>query len=177
MTQNQHVMIDLETWGTGPDAAIISIGACIFVPTTSEIVDRLHVLISAESNQDFGRKIEAATVMWWMSPDRDVPRKRWVEADKVDLWSALEGFAQWCPDVPVWGNGATFDNAILSSAYKTVGLDQPWKFWNDRCYRTLKNLAPEVRLVREGEHHDALDDAVSQARHMQTIVAKLGLTV
>jgi DNA polymerase III epsilon subunit-like protein len=177
MSQNHHVMLDLETWGTGPDAAIVSIGACIFVPTTDEIVDRFHVAIDPVSNQEFGRKTDALTILWWMHSDRDVARKRWLDADKVDLWTALEGFGQWCPNAPVWGNGATFDNVILSSAYKTVGLDQPWKFWHDRCYRTLKGLAPAIKLVREGDHHDALDDAVSQAKHMQAIVAHLGLDV
>lgn len=172
-----HVMLDIETWGTGPDAVVISIGACIFDPYGNDIRDRFYVAIDPDSNVAAGRKIDVSTVLWWMSPDRDTPRRRWLEQSKVDLYTALDGFAVWCPDAPVWGNGATFDNVILGSAYKSVGLSQPWKFWHDRCYRTVKSMVPGIPLHRIGEHHDALDDAVSQARHLQAMVEHAGLNV
>jgi exodeoxyribonuclease VIII len=48
---------------------------------------------------------------------------------------------------------------------------QPWRHWNDRCYRTVKSLYPDVKLERVGTHHNAVDDAESQARHL---IAMLG---
>ena len=63
------------------------------------------------------------------------------------------------------GNGADFDLPILAAAYAAVGLSVPWKPYNGRCYRTLKNLAPVVKLARPGTHHNALDDARTQAVH------------
>jgi hypothetical protein len=61
-----------------------------------------------------------------------------------------------------------FDNVILRSAFAAAGLEYPVRFWADQCYRTKKNESA-VPLVREGTHHKALDDAISQAKHLQAI--------
>ena len=63
-------------------------------------------------------------------------------------------------------NGAAFDNVILASAYRRNGTRQPWQFLNDRCYRTMKAQYPAVKMQRNGTHHNAVDDAESQARHL-----------
>ena len=77
--------------------------------------------------------------------------------------------------VRLWGNGASFDNAILSTAYELCELEtvQPWRFYNDRCYRTVKSLYPEVAMVRTGTYHNALDDAESQALHLLAMKVEL----
>jgi len=79
------------------------------------------------------------------------------------------------PRIPVWGNGATFDNVILSTAYGLIGQPVPWQFTEDRCYRTLKNLCPQVPMVRTGTHHNALEDCKSQALHLSAIYEHLKL--
>jgi exodeoxyribonuclease VIII len=75
-------------------------------------------------------------------------------------------------DVKIWGNGASFDNVILANAYRRNDLNIPWKYYNDRCYRTMKSLAPHIKMEREGTHHNALSDAISQANHLIRIMAK-----
>lgn len=55
-----------------------------------------------------------------------------------------------------------------SGDVRAAGLEQPWAFWNDRCYRTLKARS-ELKIARTGTHHNALDDAKSQALHLITI--------
>jgi exodeoxyribonuclease VIII len=78
-------------------------------------------------------------------------------------------------DFLVWGNGADFDLPILSAAYVAAGFGgPPWKPYNGRCYRTLKNLRPDVpRPERRGTAHNALDDAVFQAEHAIALLAAL----
>jgi hypothetical protein len=66
----------------------------------------------------------------------------------------------------VWGNGASFDCVILGNAYRAVGDEPPWKYFNERCYRTAKAMLPAVPFERIGTHHHALDDAASQAQHL-----------
>ena len=81
-------------------------------------------------------------------------------------------------DTAVWGNGATFDNVIIRSAFKAVGLPVPWSFRNDKCYRTVANLLPKERqpaLERSGTAHNALDDAITQAVHLQKVYKEIGL--
>lgn len=169
-----HVMIDIETLGTGNDAVILSIGACKF--TDLDIIDSFHVGIFPESCQQYGLTIDASTVMWWMQPDRDEARKQLLALNKVDLYEALSGFVDWYGDVslPTYGNGASFDNVLLRNAFKVANIQCPWKFWDDRCYRTMKNLNPAITHPRKGTHHDAHDDAIYQAEHLIKIWRELG---
>lgn len=171
-----HVMLDLETWGTGVSAVPIAIGACKFDADT--IIDNFHVAIDPASAQALGLKIDANTILWWMDPERDEARRRWLGMQRVDLASALTGFSEWLGTgtmvTAIWGNGSTFDNVILRTAYEVAGIEYPVRFWQDYCYRTVKQTT-DIELVREGTHHDALDDAISQAKHLQRIAAVNGL--
>lgn len=172
----QQVMLDLETWGTGNKAVIISIGAVRFDET--ELYDRFHVAIEPASCMRVGLEVDAGALLWWLSPELDEPRKAWLNLERTDLASALDGFALWLGAPPIaalWGNGSTFDNIILRSAYEAVGMEYPVRYRQDACYRTLKYRAPDIKLVREGTHHSALDDAISQAKHLQEIVAATGI--
>lgn len=164
-----NVMVDIETLGTATDAVILSIGATKFA--ANEISDTFYVAIDPTSCQQYGMTIDASTVMWWMSADRDKARRELVSQEKVDIYTALDGFAQWfgAESLPTWGNGASFDNVLLRNAYSRTNIPCPWKFWDDRCYRTMKNLAPGVLTARDGTHHNALDDAIYQSRHLMDI--------
>ncbi len=74
-------------------------------------------------------------------------------------------------------NGADFDQPILICGYRAAGVKQGWTAYNGRCYRTIKNLFPEPKLVRQGDHHHALDDAKSQATHLIELVKAHGLVL
>ena len=73
-------------------------------------------------------------------------------------------------NVCIWGNGAAFDNVILRTAYERLGLKAPWNFWDDRCFRTVKALHPEVEYVKSGAAHNALDDAKNQALYLMKVL-------
>ena len=74
--------------------------------------------------------------------------------------------------VELWGNGADFDNVIIGSLFDTFGLVKPWSYGKNRCYRTMKRMFGEnVPLVHQGVHHNGLDDAITQAVHLQEIFA------
>jgi hypothetical protein len=170
-----HIMLDLETLGTGNDAVILSIGAVKF--DAENIIDRFHIAIDPETCTKFGLKMDASTVMWWLGPTLGEARESLLNNATVDLPSALYGFTDWVGDdePTIWGNGSTFDNVILRSAYRAVGLDYPTSFRLDHCYRTIRSLAPGIEVDRIGVHHNALDDAEYQARTMQAIMKHLGI--
>lgn len=176
----RHVMIDLETLGVEHDAMIVAIGAVKFDPMDKDIeIDSFHAIIDVESCAPFKFSMSPQTVTWWMHPDRNEARKIFSSDEKVDIVTALDALASWYgPDsLPTWGNGAAFDNVILRTAYQKTGLICPWHFYHDRCYRTSKGFAPHVDMKRVGTHHNALDDAVSQVRHLQAIIENLELVV
>jgi hypothetical protein len=169
-----HVMLDLETWSTGSDAAIISIGAVKFDPHGTDMIDRFHVGICPALADR--RQIDPQTILWWMDPERRDALDQWLAMRKVTLFDALYGFVQWFGNksLPVWGNGADFDNVILANAYRACSIEPPWKFSHNRCYRTLKNMYKIAAIPHDGKH-DALNDATAQAVGVQSIVKACNL--
>ena len=172
----KHVMIDLETLGTVADSVIMSIGAVRFDLETDKMDDDgFYASISIESNFEYKRRVQEETLIWWMKQGA-VAQDVFHEPKKA-LRPALEGLADWFKDDDcfVWSNGADFDLPMISHAFTSTGVDIPWKFFNSRCYRTYKNLpgAKNVKVPFTGVKHNALFDAVHQAKQAQAIYAKL----
>jgi exodeoxyribonuclease VIII len=168
----KDIMLDLETMGAGPHAAIIAIGAVEF--DLNRVGERFYETVDLESSVNCGGVIDASTVMWWMKQSQEA--RAAFAGKNIPLPDALIRFASWLEnrapkkDLKIWGNGASFDNVILSSAYSKVGIDQPWVYYGDRCYRTMKGLHPEIKLNRIGTYHNAVNDAESQALHLIDIL-------
>lgn len=163
-----NVMLDLETMGTRPNAPIIAIGAVVF--DTNGIRRSFYENINLSIEVANGAVIDPDTVMWWMAQSDDA-RHALTNGNAMTPSIALTNFADWLPkDAKVWGNGVDFDNVLLTECYRRHSLHQPWKFYNNRCYRTVKNLVPSIVLERVGTFHNALDDAMSQAYHLIDIL-------
>lgn len=164
-------MLDLETMGNGSSAAIIAIGAVAFDGDT--VMSRFYREVSLASSMNHGGIVDGSTIIWWLKQSESA-RKAFEDNDNaMSLPAALSDFSIWFSEVngdQVWGNGAMFDNAILGNAYKANHLNIPWKFWNDMCYRTVKSMNQQIKLERVGIHHNALDDAESQAIHLINIL-------
>ena len=164
-----HIMLDLETMGNSSNAAIVAIGAVKF-DAANGITDSFYQKVDLESAVDNGGIMDPSTVIWWLGQN-DAARKE-MQAPGVPIAAALGSFHSWAGvnvDVRVWGNGAAFDNVILTNAYKNAGFPAPWRHWNDRCYRTIKAMYPDVPKVLPTVAHHALADAEAQARHLIAI--------
>lgn len=179
-----QVMLDLETLGTKPGCKVLSIGAVTFGPYG--VMDTFYIEVKRDEGQEMLEE-DPDTVEWW---SRQTPEAKTLlgtpDSEKHSLTGALIAFNTWLRDVApsdergnlkvaVWGNGADFDNAILAHCYKAVKVKQAWPYWGNRCYRTLKGLRPDIKLERQGTHHNALDDAASQAEHATAICKALNL--
>lgn len=164
-----NVMRDLETMGNGPNAAIVAIGAVVFDIEARELGPSYYNRVDLASSVALGGVMDASTVMWWMNQGDDA-RHEIAREGGMHIAAALQSFATWinecAPDPAVWGNGASFDNVILRSAYDRNLTTAPWKWWKDRCYRTVKDMHRDVPMERLGTHHNAMADAISQARHL-----------
>lgn len=170
-----NIMLDLETMGQSSNAAIIALGAVQFDITKQTIGQRFYRIIDLTSSvQSGGGVIDPSTIMWWMQQS-DAARGVFSKAGEP-LPSVLIDLSSWIKsvseekDVKIWGNGADFDNVILASAYRYCGLNLPWRFWNNRCYRTVKAMHPDIKMQRIGTYHNAIDDAESQALHLIEIL-------
>lgn len=165
----ERVMLDLETLGTDPGAAIVSIGAVRF--DTSGLGETFHRSISIESAIAAGLAVDGETLEWWLDQD---PQAQQVLAGGQDLAGALVDFRDFYGDAEeVWAFSPTFDCTILSAAYDAVDLERPWNYRAERDARTLAALPIAADVEHDGTVHDALDDARHQARMVGKTLAQL----
>src|SRR5579859_6495721 len=177
----RNIMCDIETLDVKPTAVILSIGACAFDPDKGTISgDTFHRKLEIDPQIAAGRTISGSTIDWWMNQSdaaRSAIFSQEAQAKRSNVRSSLAAFDAWfgsSPKAPVWGNGADFDLVLLTNLYQGQGFRPPWYFSSHRCFRTLKNLFGDgLEPERQGTHHDALDDALHQARWANAIFAKL----
>ena len=173
-----HIMIDLETLGLTPDAVVLSLGAVEFHPNVPGTGREFYVQFDVPSQMRAGRRLDFATIQWWMEQKDDARRYAFLDNRYPDPMSlSLERFHTWLgtDQAYFWGNGAAFDNVLLKSLYGSCGARAPWRFDRDRCYRTIVGLKPEIKRTQLGTHHHPIDDCKSQILHMQEVVKALGL--
>lgn len=179
----RHVMLDLETLATSPDAVILSIGAAAFDPHLG-ITSLYHSILDIAEQKT--RAISASTVMWWM--DKDDAARAIFKQEKETVPDALGGFTKFvgtssvgAKEVQMWGNGSDFDNVLLTNLYHWADMDSflPWSPFNGRCFRTLKNLCPDYKRISEGvkrvTRHSAVDDARWQAEVALELFTAMGI--
>lgn len=165
---SNHIMVDLETLDTAPTSIILSIGAVVVNFKENSITDPFYRVIEVDSCKLIGLTESKSTRAWW---DKQSPEARKVFTDpSVPIIQGLADFAKYVRmfgsnTVKMWGCGSDFDNVILINAYKTLGSPAPWRFYNNRCYRTVRESFSHLIQIpnREGVYHNALDDAKYQA--------------
>ena len=169
----RHLMVDLETLATSPDAVILTLGAVTFDPASNKIFDKLYYRVDVESCDRLGMTVNDDTVEWWSKQAADVQTEAFAEDNRVPIEEVIEKFHKfaWNCDA-FWSHGATFDLVILDCYYRKLNKVPPWNFWQIRDTRTLFDLGYDPEMPKEGLHN-ALEDASRQAMGVQTIYRKL----
>lgn len=181
-----HLMVDLETMGSGPDAPIVSIGAVFFEPSTGNTGAEFYQVVSLESSMSFGMKPDASTIQWWLKQSSEA-RSAILVDEAMGLREVLELLADFIAEnaangshtVQLWGNGCSFDNVILRRAYALTETPFAVPFWNDRDVRTMVELGksvginPRFDIPFEGDMHNALSDARHQVKYVSAIWQRL----
>lgn len=166
-------MIDLETMGTTPQSAIVSIGAIVFDPRYGKV-----------SKETFYRELDWKDQERHICPETTAWKDQSAEAKAAHfgldaLDDVLKELAEWLPkDCKVWGNGATFDISMLEDAYRQYEIEIPWKFWNVRDCRTVLDMYESKRggfdkTVNRKGAHNALEDARFQAKYITMMWQRL----
>jgi hypothetical protein len=157
-----EVMIDIETLGTNPGACIVSIGAVRFTRSAG-IGEEFFESVNVADAQDQGLEVDAGTVTWWLTQSAEA-------RDQLDggvlLDTALRRLADFIPDdATIWANSPSFDCVLLQSAYRAVGRDCPWAYYQQEDYRTLRNeLGFNEDDSGAGTKHNSLADARRQTK-------------
>ncbi len=188
----QHVMIDIETMGSGVNSVILSVGAVRFnpfastvpYPPTLENYEKLdnyfYERATMNSGLAAGFEVEAQTIekFWLANPEMF---KEAIRQPRNEIRRLLGKLTKWynlnSDNEPVWANGSTFDLAILNHAYSKVhhsGGRPPWRYKDELDQRTMFRIAPVEK--RDNPYpHNPLWDSWTQALSLQDSFRKLGL--
>lgn len=167
----KHVMLDFETLATSPNAAVIQVGACYFDADTGEIGATFKRNVDAKSAVKSGAIIDPNTVMWWLEQS-EVAQNSILAFPREDInlvFSDLNAFLQGAECI--WSH-ATFDFVILTETLSRLAIRPNFSFRATKDIRTLQFLVKrssdktESKLVRNGVHHDALDDCKFQVAYV-----------
>jgi len=172
------VMLDLETLGTRPDCAIMTLGAVKFDPFNPdrEPGPGIYLRMDIEEQLALGRTVDDSTITWWAEQDPRVRAEAWDEGDRSsvqDLKRELNRFLVGVDDI--WSQGPVFDIAILEDLYRSQKWGFPWYFWQIRDSRTLFKVANHRLESGRDQAHNALLDCVYQAEAVQSIYKRLNI--
>lgn len=173
--------IDIETLGTLVDSQILSIGAAMFNLKTGKIMNTLYVPISI----DFNKHINATlgTITFWTKQAVDNPKalkglfnnKSTNAVGMVEALNKLNDFHRINKPKTVWANSPKFDLSMLEYQFQQHDLKVPWGYNADRCMRTPRQFAGKIDIEFEGVEHNALSDAIWQAKYISAACNKLKL--
>jgi len=154
-----HIMIDIETLGTGVLPTILSIGWCLFDDTKTHGSGELFPII------EVGATADPKTALWWMDQP-DAARKLQTGAIRTEtLETCLLRLGTMISESKikgVWAKGVSFDLRILRDWYKEYEMDTPWHHRAERCMRTFYDL--KVESVASTVPH-----AIAQAETVQKV--------
>lgn len=180
MQDETHIMLDIETMGTGRDARVIAVGAAQFDPVTGLV----NVGRSTEfSVSDPTGVATDATREWWSDPDRAEARAylkglktvgAWHVFDVVTRDLSLSGLS--VHDTFWWAKSPTFDMAILEDLGVRTGAQMPWHFRNLRDVRTIMHASGLEGFDwsdAAAPLHSPLADCEVQARHVGQAMREL----
>ena len=172
----KHLMVDLETMAITPRTVVLTLGAVTFNPFNNDIYDELYFKLNLDDQDALGRDIDPNTLDWWAKQNPEVMEEAFSPDGRISLTDGIDQFHKfaWGCD-KIWSHGAVFDIIILEDIYRQLNKPIPWEFWRCRDTRTLFDLA-DPEMEKSAEQHNALFDAIRQAKGVQTVYRKLGKT-
>ena len=170
----KSIMLDIETLGTTANSIILSIAAVKF-EFGNDNTEVYSVNIDPKSAKKYGMISNPDTIRWWKEQNPEALKA--FMSNQISIESALDGFTdfvgpEW-KDTIFWVNGASFDYGILQWSYDATGRTAPWKYWNQRCARTIYAICGiNMRTYpRVGTYHNAVDDCLTQIKALKECLA------
>lgn len=176
----KHIMMDIETMGTGADAAVISVELCVFDPKTGEVGAKAEFHSTFGAMRDIGRKFEPDTVKWWMQQDSEAQQGLFRDDADVDAGVFCRKIGRWIENIGeprhlrIWAKDPTFDVMIMRSLFERCEVKWTGRFWHEYSVRTMLLMGKALKIddvERVGFAHGALNDAVHQAKQVMNVMS------
>lgn len=167
---DKHVMIDIETLGTGPMCVVPQIAVGVFDLSKREFCfDAVFMKRIDIRKYDHHFNIEPSTLWWWSTQDQMMFQKLFL--GKEHPYTVLEGMSNFIKrfvskypkEVTVWAKPPSFDLKILEAMMNHYQLDWPWHWCSHRDVRTIQHFLPDGEFTKSPAAHDALSDIEAQA--------------
>jgi hypothetical protein len=192
----KDIMLDLETMDSVRSASVVSIGAIQCNLITGEMGKTYYRVVELKGQMEDGATISTDTLYWWLQQSQGA-RDGIVIEGRILLTDMCTSFSKWLNSLSnstntgtispkylrLWGNGASFDNAIIRHVFERCKVPMPIDFWNDRDMRTIVGFYPRQlqdtyrrNNIRTGVYHNALDDCKYQIKYCSHILKELGVT-
>lgn len=187
-----HIVIDIETLSTKPNAVILSVACVPFVLEEhtyfKDLLNKgIYIKFNASDQiKKYKRDVDKKTIDWWKTQPQEVfdaevkPSKR--DVDSITGLTVLNKFVSSIDGFNtkksyVWSRGNNFDFPILESLYDDVGIGLPYNTWNIRDIRTAidilygtDNGKYTLRFGNEGFiNHNPLHDAAMDAARLNEL--------
>lgn len=169
---NIHVVLDMETFGTRPNAMVFAIGMTC---------NDGHSYYAELPTCGQGRRVDMATIEWWdkqpEGPNKEIFKRAWNSYGAMKTPVDREHDWNFCRAVLIevagyikekkeraqkeggefffWGNSPSFDQAILENMMDDFTVQQTWDYRDVVDVRTIRKL---YGGKIETTHH-ALEDA------------------
>ncbi|MCR9222819.1 MAG: 3'-5' exoribonuclease [Hyphomonas sp.] len=188
-----HVMIDIETLGTGLDSVVTQICAVPFDRKRVYTSLRFNVYLDIDAQQDALRTVNGSTFQWWLDQSEEA-RERLAKglSSAVSPESALlrmrnwpvvqqsQGLlpAGWNGFAGIWSKGPAFDLAMIDHLSIEFADGQSPMFGCFRNYRDVRTMEDyvskaareDIRLGVIGLNGDAAHDAVWDCMYQAKLV-------
>ena len=173
-------MIDLETLSVTPSSVILTLAAVKFNPfNTVGVTDKLYHKLDVDEQTSMGREINDDTLAWWARQPLEVYEDAMSDIGRISVKQSLKELTKFLVGVgDIWCQGPVFDIVILENIFRQNQMHFPWQYWQIRDSRTLFSVLDfdprkEIRARDLKAHHNALDDAITQALAVQYCYKKL----
>lgn len=162
----KDLMMDIETLGTDYNSIVVQVAMVYFDRYTKETGKSLVVNIDPISCSKAGLVMNNDTMDWWAQQPKEIQES--VLTGGLPLVEALNKIKEFIDYGTIIWCHATFDVPVLATAFKTVGINPPWKYTNVRDLRTIVDLSGiDIKSYKweEFKTHNALEDCCFQIHY------------
>ena len=178
-----HVMVDLETLSSQPNAHILETALVNFNPVTGDVYDSQSFHFRHGLDEQRGSHTSTDTIDWWYKTNRGYFAKLLNPTEKHSLMNTLWRMktifdnARNDGGLLVWNTG-TFDVDVLNNAYNRLitPMDTLINFWEVRDCRSLRTIGemfPRLQQKVYATTHNAYEDCIRQIGYITDVTQYL----
>ena len=172
-----HVMLDIETLATTPDAVVMSVGVVKFDPHTGTPYNKTLWRPDIDEQTERDRHVSESTLEWWAKQPDHIQEDAFSDEGRIPVTEFMKELNRYCVGMEkIWCQGPQFDMLILENLYIQWGHHFGWQFWQVMDCRTLFQLMPvDPRKAIQQDLHSADADAYYQAIGVQQCYEHFGI--